>query len=108
MAVLVQKYGGTSVGDAEKIAAVAQRVAGSRAEGNQIAVVVSAMGKSTDELISLAQSITQTPEPRELDILLSTGEIVSSTHGRRPGRHPDRRRPRQRVHRPPRPRPGSP
>ena len=79
MAVLVQKYGGTSVGNAEKIAAVAQRVADSRALGNQIAVVVSAMGKSTDELISLAQSITQTPEPRELDILLSTGEIVSST-----------------------------
>ena len=79
MAVLVQKYGGTSVGDAEKIAAVAQRVADSRALGNQIAVVVSAMGKSTDELISLAQSITQTPEPRELDLLLSTGEIVSST-----------------------------
>lgn len=79
MAVLVQKYGGTSVGDAEKIAAVAQRVADSRALGNQIAVVVSAMGKSTDELISLAQSITQTPEPREMDLLLSTGEIVSST-----------------------------
>jgi len=79
MVVLVQKYGGTSVGDAEKIAAVAQRVADSRALGNQIAVVVSAMGKSTDELISLAQSITQTPEPREMDLLLSTGEIVSST-----------------------------
>jgi aspartate kinase len=79
MAVLVQKYGGTSVGDAKKIAAVAKRVAESRAAGNEIAVVVSAMGKTTDELIALAQLVTQAPEPRELDLLLSTGEIVSST-----------------------------
>ena len=79
MGILVQKYGGSSVGDALKIAAVAQRVVDARAAGNQIAVVVSAMGKTTDQLIALAQSVTSTPEPRELDLLLSTGEIVSST-----------------------------
>jgi len=79
MGILVQKYGGSSVGDALKIAAVAQRVVDVWAAGNQIAVVVSAMGKTTDQLIALAQSVTSTPEPRELDLLLSTGEIVSST-----------------------------
>jgi aspartate kinase len=79
MALLVQKYGGTSVGDAEKITNVAKRVAAAHAAGNQIVVVVSAMGKSTDELIALAQSVTKSPEPRELDLLLSTGELVSST-----------------------------
>jgi len=79
MALLVQKYGGTSVGDAEKITNVARRVAATQAAGNQIVVVVSAMGKATDELIALAQSVTKSPEPRELDLLLSTGELVSST-----------------------------
>ena len=79
MAMLVQKYGGTSVGDAEKIKNVARRVAAAQAAGNQITVVVSAMGKTTDELIALAQSVTRSPEPRELDLLLSTGELVSST-----------------------------
>jgi aspartate kinase len=79
MAVLVQKYGGTSVGDAGKIKAVAARVARSREAGNEIAVVVSAMGKTTDDLIALADSVSVAPEPRELDQLLSTGEVVSST-----------------------------
>ena len=79
MAVLVQKYGGTSVGDAGKIKAVAARVARSREAGNEIAVVVSAMGKTTDDLIALAESVSAAPEPRELDLLLSTGEVVSST-----------------------------
>lgn len=79
MAMLVQKYGGTSVGDAEKISNVAKRIAAAQAAGNQIAVVVSAMGKTTDELIALAQSVTRAPEPREMDLLLSTGELVSST-----------------------------
>ena len=79
MAMLVQKYGGTSVGDAEKITNVAGRVAAAQAAGNQIVVVVSAMGKATDELIALAQSVSKSPEPRELDLLLSTGELVSST-----------------------------
>jgi aspartate kinase len=79
MAMLVQKYGGTSVGDAEKMTNVAHRVAAAHNAGNQIAVVVSAMGKTTDELIALAQSVTSAPEPREMDLLLSTGELVSST-----------------------------
>ncbi len=79
MGTLVQKYGGTSVGDAEKIRRVAQRIAATHAAGNQVAVVVSAMGDTTDRLIELAESISSTPEPRELDILLSTGELVSCT-----------------------------
>ena len=79
MATLVQKYGGTSLSDADKIKFVAQRVAGARAKGNDVAVVVSAMGKTTDALIALADSLSSSPEPREMDLLLSTGEIVSST-----------------------------
>jgi len=79
VAILVQKYGGTSLGDAAKIKSVAQRVAHSRDAGNEIAVVVSAMGKTTDALIALADSVSSGPEPREMDLLLSTGEVVSST-----------------------------
>ena len=79
MAVLVQKYGGTSVGDAEKIRHVAERIAAARRAGNSIAVVVSAMGDTTDRLIALAESISSAPDPRELDVLLSTGELVSCT-----------------------------
>ena len=79
MAVLVQKYGGTSVGDAEKIRHVAGRIAAARRAGNSIAVVVSAMGDTTDRLIDLAESISAAPDPRELDVLLSTGELVSCT-----------------------------
>ncbi|MDA1093594.1 MAG: aspartate kinase [Acidobacteria bacterium] len=79
MAILVQKYGGTSLGDADKIKFVAQRVARARAAGHDVAVVVSAMGKTTDVLIALADSLSSSPEPREMDLLLSTGEIVSST-----------------------------
>ena len=79
MAVLVQKYGGTSVGDAEKIRRVAERIAAARRAGNSIAVVVSAMGDTTDRLIELAESISAAPDPRELDVLLSTGELVSCT-----------------------------
>lgn len=79
MAVLVQKYGGTSVGDAEKIRHVAGRIAAARRAGNSIAVVVSAMGDTTDRLIDLAESISTAPDPRELDVLLSTGELVSCT-----------------------------
>jgi aspartate kinase len=76
MALIVQKYGGSSVADAEKIQNVARRVAAS-ASGHQLVVVVSAMGKTTDDLVSLAQQITPTPEPRELDMLLATGEQVT-------------------------------
>ena len=79
MAIIVQKYGGSSVADAEKIKNVARRVAATREKGNDVVVVVSAMGKSTDELIELAHQVTDRPDERELDVLLSTGETVSST-----------------------------
>jgi aspartate kinase len=76
MALIVQKYGGSSVADAAKIQNVARRVAES-ARGHQLVVVVSAMGKTTDGLVSLAHQITATPDPRELDMLLATGEQVT-------------------------------
>jgi len=79
MALIVQKYGGTSVSDAGRIKNVARRIAATRDNGNQVVVVVSARGKTTDELIKLAYQISESPSERELDILLSTGEIVSST-----------------------------
>ena len=79
MALIVQKYGGTSVADAERIKNVAKRIARTRDEGNQVVVVVSAMGDTTDELIQLAYQISEKPDNRELDVLLSTGEVVSST-----------------------------
>jgi len=79
MGLIVQKYGGTSVGDAERIKRVAERIAATRNEGNQVVVVVSAMGDTTDDLIKLAYQVTAQPSKRELDVLLSTGEIVSST-----------------------------
>ncbi len=79
MALIVQKYGGSSVVDAERIKSVARRVAATRDEGNRVVVVVSAMGDTTDELVNLAYQITEQPSERELDVLLSTGEIVSST-----------------------------
>lgn len=79
MALLVQKYGGTSVGTAGRIKAVAERVKASHDRGNKVVVVVSAMGHTTDELITLARQMTDDPSDRELDLLLSTGEIVSCT-----------------------------
>jgi aspartate kinase len=79
MASIVQKYGGSSVADADRIKSVARRVARTKEQGNQVVVVVSAMGDTTDELIRLAQQVTQQPGERELDVLLSTGELVSST-----------------------------
>ena len=79
MALIVQKYGGSSVADAERIKSVAQRIAQAKAQGNQVVVVVSAMGDTTDELIKLAYRVSDQPGDRELDVLLSTGEIVSST-----------------------------
>jgi aspartate kinase len=74
--LIVQKYGGSSVADAEKMKNVACRVAAS-AEGHRVVVVVSAMGKTTDGLVNLAQQITPSPDPREMDMLLATGEQVS-------------------------------
>ncbi len=79
MAIVVQKYGGSSVADAGKIRNVARRVSESFSKGNKVVVVVSAMGDTTDDLIELANKINPSPEPREMDLLLSTGEIVSST-----------------------------
>ncbi len=79
MALVVQKYGGSSVADAEKIKNVARRIAATKEKGNQVVVVVSAMGDTTDDLIKVAYQISGKPDSRELDVLLSTGEIVSST-----------------------------
>jgi aspartate kinase len=76
MGLIVQKYGGTSVADADKIRTVARRVA-QQVPGHQMVVVVSAMGRTTDGLIGLASQITPDPEPRELDMLLATGEQVA-------------------------------
>ena len=79
MALIVHKYGGSSVADADKILNVARRIGQAKDSGMDVVAVVSAMGDTTDELISLAQSITAQPDPRELDLLLSTGELVSCT-----------------------------
>lgn len=75
---VVQKYGGTSVGSVERLQAVAERIAQRAAQGQPMAVVVSAMGKTTDDLIALAQAISPRPPRREMDMLLATGEMVSS------------------------------
>lgn len=77
MSIIVQKYGGTSMGTIDRIKNVARRIIKKREEGNQMVVVVSAMGKSTDELIKMAYSISDAPPRRELDMLLATGEQVS-------------------------------
>ena len=79
MALLVQKYGGSSVADAEKLIRVAGRVARAGEGGNQVVVVVSAMGDTTDELLELAYQVTRRPDERELDLLISTGEVISTT-----------------------------
>jgi aspartate kinase len=75
--VVVQKYGGTSVGSVERIRAVAERIVRVRERGFDVVVVVSAMGETTDELLAMARSITPTPEPRELDLLLTAGERIA-------------------------------
>lgn len=77
MSVIVQKYGGTSVGSIEKIKSVAKRVIAEKEKGNDIVVVVSAMGKTTDHLVNLSKEISSNPSKRDLDMLLSTGEQVS-------------------------------
>ena len=79
MALIVQKYGGSSLADAERIKSVARRIAATKEKGNQVVVVASAMGDTTDELIRLAHRVSEQPDERELDVLLSTGEVVSST-----------------------------
>jgi aspartate kinase len=77
VALIVQKFGGTSVGDPERIKRVARRVAATAAAGNSVAVVVSAMGHTTDELVDLAKAVSTDPNPRELDMLLTAGEQIS-------------------------------
>ncbi|MGB6295438.1 MAG: aspartate kinase, partial [Rivularia sp. (in: cyanobacteria)] len=77
MALIVQKYGGSSVGSVERIQAVAKRVCEASKAGNSVVVVVSAMGKTTDGLVKLANDISPQPSRREMDMLLSTGEQVS-------------------------------
>lgn len=77
MALIVQKYGGTSVGSADRIKNVAQRVARFKAQGHQVVVVVSAMSGETNRLVDLAKSIQSSPDPRELDVLIATGEQVT-------------------------------
>ncbi len=77
MALVVQKYGGTSVGDVERIRNVARRVLNTKNQGHELVVVVSAMAGDTDKLFRLAQQITPTPDEREMDVLVSTGEQVS-------------------------------
>lgn len=79
VALIVQKYGGSSIAGGKRIKNVARRIAQAKDEGNQIVVVVSAMGDTTDELIKLAHKVSAQPSNRELDLLLSTGEVVSST-----------------------------
>ena len=77
MAVIVQKYGGSSVADVDKLRRVAERVMQTRAQGHNVVVVVSAMGDTTDELLAMAKQVSRNPQRRELDMLLSAGERIS-------------------------------
>ena len=77
MALIVQKYGGTSVGSAERIKNVAKRVAQTRAEGHDVVIVVSAMSGETNRLVALAHEMQELPDPREMDVVLATGEQVT-------------------------------
>jgi aspartate kinase len=77
MSLIVQKFGGTSVGDLDRIANVARRVAAVKDQGNDMVVVVSAMAGETDRLLGLAKKIMSTPKEREVDVLISTGEQVT-------------------------------
>jgi aspartate kinase (EC 2.7.2.4) len=78
VSLIVQKYGGTSVGSIDRIKNVAQRIAKYYKEGHKLVVVVSAMGDTTDDLIEMAEKINPNPEPREMDFLLSSGERISA------------------------------
>ncbi len=78
MALVVQKYGGSSVQDADRIKKVAERIVRTHKEGNDVVVVVSAMGDTTDELLDLAQQVSPSPPPREMDMLLTAGERISN------------------------------
>ena len=78
MGLVVQKYGGSSVGTAERIKRVAERIVATRKDGHDVVVVVSAMGDTTDNLMGLAQQVSPAPPPRELDMLLTSGERISN------------------------------
>ncbi len=77
MTIVVQKFGGTSVADTDQIKAAARKAIRAQKDGNQVVMVVSAMGKNTDTLVGLAEEISERPTAREMDMLLSTGEQVS-------------------------------
>jgi len=77
VSLIVQKFGGSSVADAESIKRVAKRIVETRKAGNEVVVAVSAMGDTTDELIDLAHQVSPIPDPREMDMLLTTGERIS-------------------------------
>src|SRR6187399_1932817 len=77
MPLIVQKFGGSSVADAQKILAAARKAIRAQQEGNQVVMVCSAMGDTTDDLLELAEKVTDKPPAREMDMLLSTGEQVS-------------------------------
>ena len=85
--IIVQKYGGTSVGDADRIKNVARRIINTMKSGNDLVVVVSAPGKTTDRLMEMAYSVSDEPLERELDVLLATGEqqgislVAMAIHG---------------------------
>jgi aspartate kinase len=79
MSLIVQKFGGSSVADADKIKNVARRIIKTREDGHEVVVVVSAMGDTTDDLIKMAYQVNEFPDKRELDVLVSTGELVSSS-----------------------------
>ena len=76
--MIVQKYGGTSVGSAARIRRVSRRIANTVAQGHQVVVVVSAMGHTTDRLIALAESVNPEPPARELDMLVANGETITA------------------------------
>ena len=74
---VVMKFGGTSVADAERIKRAARRIVAAREQGHRVVAVLSARGKTTDELIAMAEEVSTAPDPREMDMLLSTGERIS-------------------------------
>ena len=77
MALILHKYGGSSVADAASIKRVAERIVQAKREGHDVVVTVSAMGDTTDDLIELAHEVADVPDPREMDMLLTTGERIS-------------------------------
>src|SRR3954453_19098016 len=74
---VVMKFGGASVGDAERLKRAARRIVAAKEQGQKVVAVLSARGKTTDELIAMAEEVSTAPDPREMDMLLSTGERIS-------------------------------